>query len=67
MLGLRRFGDQLVLPKGASTGAESRVDINDCLKFVNIHCNLVSKSYNINHWGKPSDVITSVTVPTDRS
>jgi hypothetical protein len=38
MLGLRRFGDQLVLPKGASAGGE------------------------INHWGKPSDVITSVTV-----
>jgi hypothetical protein len=67
MLGLRRFGDQLVLVKGASTNGESRVDFNDGLKFVNIHCNLVSKSYNVNHLGKPSDVITSVTVPTDRS
>ena len=67
MLGLRRFGDQLVLVKGASTGGESRVDFNDGLKFVNIHCNLTSKSYNVNHLGKPSDVITSVTVPTDRS
>ena len=66
MLGLRRFGDQLVLVKGASTGGESRVDFNDGLKFVNIHCNLVSKSYNVNHLGKPSDII-SVTVPTDRS
>jgi hypothetical protein len=53
MIGLRRFGDQL--------------DFNDGLKFVNIHCNLASKSYNVNHLGKPSDVITSVTVPTDRS
>jgi hypothetical protein len=67
MLGLRRFGDQLVLPKGASAGGESRVDFNDGLRFINIHCNLASKIYNINHWGKPSDVITSVTVPTDRS
>ena len=67
MLGLRRFGDQLVLVKGASTDGESRVDFNDGLKFVNIHCNLVSKSYNVSHLGKPSDVITSVTVPTDRS
>ena len=67
MLGLRRFGDQLVLVKGASTGGESRVDFNDGLRFINIHCNLASKSYNVNHWGKPSDVITSVTVPTDRS
>ena len=67
MLGLRRFGDQLVLEKGASTSGESRVDFNDGLKFVNIHCNLTSKSYNVNHLGKPSDVITSVTVPTDRS
>jgi hypothetical protein len=66
MIGLRRFGDQLVLVKGASTDGESRVDFNDGLKFVNIHCNLASKSYNVNHLGKPSDVITSVTVPTDR-
>ena len=55
MLGLRRFGDQLVLVKGASTSG------------VNIHCNLANKSYNVSHLGKPSDVITSVTVPTDRS
>ena len=67
MLGLRRFGDQLVLVKGASTSGESRVDFNDGLKFVNIHCNLANKSYNVSHLGKPSDVITSVTVPTDRS
>jgi hypothetical protein len=67
MLGLRRFGDQLVSVKCASTGGESRVDFNDGLKFVNIHCNLASKSYNVSHLGKPSDVITSVTVPTDRS
>ena len=67
MLGLRRFGDQFVLVKGSSTNSESRVDFNDGLKFVNIHCNLASKSYNVNHLGKPSDVITSVTVTTDRS
>ena len=67
MLGLRRFGDQLVLVKGAGTSGESTVDFNDGLKFVNIHCNLVNKSYNVSHLGKPSDVITSVTVPTDRS
>ena len=44
MLGLRRFGDQLVLVKGASTSGESRVDFNNGLKFVNIHCNLVSRA-----------------------
>jgi hypothetical protein len=31
MLGLKRFGDQLVLAKGASAGGESRVHFN--LKF----------------------------------
>ena len=67
MLGLKRFGDQLVLAKGASAGGESRVDFNDDLRFINIHCNLASKSYNVDHRGKPSDVITSVTVQTDRS
>jgi hypothetical protein len=51
MLGLRRFGDQLVLVKGASAGGESRVDFHDGLWFINIHCNLASKSYNVNHWG----------------
>jgi hypothetical protein len=33
----------------------------------NSNCNLANKSYNVSHLGKPSDVITSVTVPTDRS
>jgi hypothetical protein len=67
MLGLKRFGDQMVLEKGVDTIGGSKVDFNDGLRFVNIHCNLASKSYNVNHWGKPSDVITSVTVSTDRS
>jgi hypothetical protein len=67
MLGLKRFNDQLVLPKGVSVGGESRVDFNDGLIFVNIHCNLTSKSYNADHRGKPSDVMVSVAVPTDRS
>jgi hypothetical protein len=66
MLGLKRFGDQMVLERGVETIGGSKVDFNDGLRFVNIHCNLASKSYNVNHWGKPSDVITSVTVPTDR-
>jgi hypothetical protein len=56
----------MILLKGRSLTGDSKVDFNNGLRFVNIHCNLASKSYNVNPWGKPSDVITSVTVPTDR-
>jgi hypothetical protein len=66
MLGLRRFTKPMILLKGRSLTGGSKVDFNNGLRFKNIHCNLSNKSYNINHWGKPSDVITSVTVPTDR-
>ena len=66
MLGLRRFTKPMILLKGRSLTGDSKVDFNNDLRFVNIHCNLASKSYNVNPWGKPSDVITSVTVPTDR-
>ena len=67
MLGLRKFTKPMILLKGRSLTGISKVDFNNGLRFVNIHCNLASKSYNVNPWGKPSDVITSVTVPTDRS
>ena len=66
MLGLIKFTKPMILLKGRSLTGNSKVDINNGLRFVNIHCNLASKSYNVNPWGKPSDVITSVTVPTDR-
>ena len=66
MLGLRRFTKPMILLKGRSLTGDSKVDFNNDLRFVNIHYNLASKSYNVNPWGKPSDVITSVTVPTDR-
>jgi hypothetical protein len=67
MLGFNnRFFNPMILLKGRSLTGDSKVDFNNGLRFVNIHCNLASKSYNVNPWGKPSDVITSVTVPTDR-
>ena len=66
MLGFNRFPNPMILLKGRSLTGDSKVDFNYDLRFVNIHCNLASKSYNVNPWGKPSDVITSVTVPTDR-
>jgi hypothetical protein len=66
MLGFSRFSNPMILLKGRSLTGDSKVDFNNGLRYVNIHCNLASKSYNVNPWGKPSDVITSVTVPTDR-
>ena len=66
MLGFNRFPNTMILLKGRSLTGDSKVDFNNNLRYVNIHCNLENKSYNVNPWGKPSDVITSVTVPTDR-
>ena len=67
MLGFNRFSNPMILLKGRSLVGDSKVNLNNGLRYVNIHFNLANKSFNINPWGKPSDVITSVTVPTDRS
>ena len=43
------------------------VDINRGLRHVNVCCNVVDKSKNIDQNGKYSDVIASIPIPTDRS
>jgi hypothetical protein len=67
MLGFNRFSNPMILLKGRSLVGDSKVNLNNGLRYVNIHFNLANKSFNINPGGRPSDVITSVTVPTDRS
>ena len=67
MLGFNRFSNPMILLKGRSLVGDSKVNLNNSLRYVNIHFNLANKSFNINPGGRPSDVITSVTVPTDRS
>jgi hypothetical protein len=67
MLGFNRFSNPMILLKGRSLVGDSKVSLNNGLRYVNIHFNLANKSFNINPKGRPSDVITSVTVPTDRS
>ena len=44
MLGLRRFTKPMILLKGRSLTGDSKVDFNNDLRFVNIHCNLASKT-----------------------
>ena len=66
MLGFNRFNNPMILLKGRSLTGDSKVDLNNGLRYVNIYSNLVNKTFNINPLGTPSDVITSVTVPTDR-
>ena len=66
MLGFNRFNNPMILLKGRSLTGDSKVDLNNGLRYVNIYSNLVNKTFNINPLGRPSDVITSVTVPTDR-
>ena len=43
------------------------VDINQGFRHVNVSCNVVDKSKNIDQNGKYSDVIASIPIPTDKS
>ena len=60
MLGFNRFSNPMILLKGRSLVGDSKVNLNNGLRYVNIHFNLANKSFNINPGGRPSDV------PTDR-
>ena len=43
------------------------VDINQGFRHVNVSCNVVDKSKNIDQNGKYSDIIASIPIPTDKS
>ena len=43
------------------------VDINHGLRRVNIQCEIIDKFSNINIDGQPSDVLTSIPIPSDKT
>ena len=43
------------------------VDINHGLRRVNIQCDIIDKLSNININGQPSDILTSISIPTDKT
>ena len=43
------------------------VDINHGLRRVDIQCDIIDKFSNININGQPSDILTSIPIPTDKT
>ena len=43
------------------------VDINRGLRRVDIQCDIIDKFSNININGQPSDILTSIPIPTDKT
>ena len=53
--------------KVGTNSSHSMVDINQGFRHVNVSCNVVDKSKNIDQNGKYSDIIASIPIPTDKS
>ena len=55
------------LPIAAIIIPPNMVDINRGLRRVNIQCDIIDKCSNININGQPSDILTSIPIPTDKT
>ena len=64
LLGLNDYTN---MDAGASMTSHKKVNINRGLKSLDVKCNIVDKSENIDSSGGYSDVIASLTIPTDRT
>ena len=64
LLGLNDYTN---MDAGANMMSHGKVDINRGLKSLDIKCNIVDKSKNIDSSGGYSDVIASLPIPTDRT
>ena len=64
LLGLNNFTN---MDAGSTITSHSKVDINRGFKSLDIKCNIVDKSKNIDSSGGYSDVIASLPIPTDRT
>ena len=53
--------------KVGTNSSPDMVDINQGFRHVNVSCNVVDKSKNIDQNGKYSDVIATIPIPTDKS
>ena len=64
LLGLENFSN---MDAGTTMTSPNMVDINRGLRSLDISCNIVDKSNNIDNDGQYSDVIASVPIPTDKT
>ena len=64
LLGLNDFTN---MDAGSTLTSHNKVDINRGFKSLDIKCNIVDKSKNIDSSGGYSDVIASLPIPTDRT
>ena len=64
LLGLEDFSN---LKAGTTSTSPNMVDINRGLRSLDVSCNVVDKSKNINQNGNYSDVMASIPIPTDKS
>ena len=64
LLGLNDYTN---MDAGSTMTSHSKVDINRGFKSLDIKCNIVDKSKNIDSSGGYSDVIASLPIPTDRT
>ena len=64
LLGLNNFTN---MDAGSTLTSHNKVDINRGFKSLDIKCNIVDKSKNIDSSGGYSDVIASLPIPTDRT
>ena len=54
-------------PSPAVIVSPNMVDINHGLRRVNIQCDIIDKFSNINIDGQPSNILTSIPIPTDKT
>ena len=64
LLGLNDYTN---MDAGSNITSHGKVDINRGLKSLDVKCNIVDKSENIDSSGGYSDVIASLPIPTDRT
>ena len=64
LLGLEDFSN---LKAGTTTTSPNMVDINRGLRSLDISCNIVDTTKNIDHKGEYSNVMASVPIPTDKT
>ena len=64
LLGLENFSN---MTAGTTMTSPNMVDINRGLRSLDIKCNIVDKSNNIDDKGEYSDVIASIPIPTDKT
>ena len=64
LLGLNNYAN---MAAGTTITSPNMVDINRDLKNLDIKCNIVDKSSNVDNDGQYSDVIASLPIPTDKT